>query len=89
MTEVPDWTSIERQAEAVAFSDMMEAADLDAQEASEALAAVSEACAAIESAELTHVGVRKILMTLSRTMWESGRFSDIESASIEDMASDF
>ena len=89
MTEVPDWVSIERQAEAVAFSDMMEAADLEAQEASEALAAVSNACRAIEQARLTHIGVRVMLTTLARSRESAGRFSAIESASIEDTASDF
>jgi hypothetical protein len=87
--DIPDWASIERQAEAVAFSDMMEAADLEAQEASEALAAVSNACRAIEQARLTHIGVRVMLTTLARSMESAGRFSAIESASIEDTASDF
>jgi hypothetical protein len=89
MTEVPDWASIERQAEAVAFSDMMEAADLDAQEVADAIEQVRGACEAIKSAELTPIGVKEILMTLSRTMLESSRFTEIDAAYIEDMASDF
>jgi len=85
----PDWVSIERQAEAVAFSDMMEAADLDAQEVADAIEQVRGVCEAIKSAELTPIGVKEILMTLSRTMLESSRFTEIDAAYIEDMASDF
>ena len=85
----PDWVSIERQAEAVAFSDMMEAADLDAQEVADAIEQVRGVCEAFKSAELTPIGVKEILMTLSRTMLESSRFTEIDAAYIEDMASDF
>jgi len=87
--DIPDWASIENDRAAREVSDMLEAVDAAYLESADAIEQVRGVCEAIKSAELTHDGVHKILLTLARTMWESGRFSEIESASIEDMASDF
>jgi hypothetical protein len=89
MTEVPDWVSIENDRAAREVSDMLEAVDAAYLESADAIEQVRGVCEAIKSAELTHDGVHKILLTLSRKMLESSRFTDVEAASIEDMASDF
>jgi hypothetical protein len=87
--DIPDWASIENDRAAREVSDMLEAVDVAYLESADAIEQVRGACEAIKSAELTHDGVHKILLTLSRRMLESSRFTDVEAASIEDMASDF
>ena len=87
--DIPDWASIENDRAAREVSDMLEAVDVAYLESADAIEQVRGVCEAIKSAELTHDGVHKILLTLSRRMLESSRFTDVEAASIEDMASDF
>ena len=87
--DIPDWASIENDRAAREVSDMLEAVDAAYLESADAIEQVRGVCEAIKSAELTHDGVHKILLTLSRRMLESSRFTDVEAASIEDIASDF
>ena len=87
--DIPDWASIENDRAAREVSDMLEAVDAAYLESADAIEQVRGVCEAIKSAELTHDGVHKILLTLSRRMLESSRFTDVEAASIEDTASDF
>jgi len=87
--DIPDWASIENDRAAREVSDMFEAADAAYLESADAIEQVRDICVAINTADLTHDGVHKILMTLSRRMLELDNFTDTEAASIEDMASDF